>query len=412
MSFNLSKSLNCSYLASSLDLSSIEIPGPLSPDHRPFYPYFPSSSQIQLINQVIEAFLSYFSFSTENQQDRDFSELVYRMPNDRAVVRTYRVYTLFSAQEQTGTEALSFEQEFAENLREQGRINQRDPRNGWTFLMIECAKAEPNLELVRQLLIHGADPNIGFFMGETVLINAIRRGRSDLVSLLIEHGANPALCDSVGWSPLKFALVRAEGQRSEHALRGIELVLEALASQKNLTAEYLFKHLMIAIEQGWAEAAKLILAFGAPLHLGAASEQPAFHLVLNHSLDVLQVLLEYCSLDDLEALDLNGDNILLNYISNQKWELLRFIIERIEAHLIRFNQYALRRNSKISIGMAPNHEMAQMRAVLDLIKKIISIAHSTQVNEIRFLELMTGRGAPKELINRFSNLLDRFPPFA
>jgi ankyrin repeat protein len=61
---------------------------------------------------------------------------------------------------------------------------------------------------VRFLLEHGADPNIaGIYSGETALIGAARLGHTEVVDLLLTHGADVAALDTrTGWSAIDYAL--------------------------------------------------------------------------------------------------------------------------------------------------------------------------------------------------------------
>ncbi len=62
---------------------------------------------------------------------------------------------------------------------------------------------------IRELLESGADPNIKNELGQTVLIEACRRGKLEIVRLLLESGASPNLANSNGTTPLMFAKTHA-----------------------------------------------------------------------------------------------------------------------------------------------------------------------------------------------------------
>lgn len=59
---------------------------------------------------------------------------------------------------------------------------------------------------VCEVLLKGkADPNIQAFQGYTVLMYSIMRQDKDQVTLLMEHGADPAICNNYGFSALDYA---------------------------------------------------------------------------------------------------------------------------------------------------------------------------------------------------------------
>ena len=61
-----------------------------------------------------------------------------------------------------------------------------------------------NLELVRWLLNHGADPNVRDEDGETSLHAALRFGMLEMARLLVEHGASVKVKDGKGRTPLHY----------------------------------------------------------------------------------------------------------------------------------------------------------------------------------------------------------------
>lgn len=109
--------------------------------------------------------------------------------------------------------------------------------NGWTALMIAAVKG--HVEVARLLLKHGANPNLPDVYSWTPLMRAVYEQRTGIVRLLVEtrqtdvnrrgengitalhlavarddpeaaglllgHGANPAVADNLGRSPVDFA---------------------------------------------------------------------------------------------------------------------------------------------------------------------------------------------------------------
>jgi len=91
-------------------------------------------------------------------------------------------------------------------------------RNGMMVQPLHAAVASRNLDAVRLLLDHGADPNARQQVGYTPLMGAAGSGRNDLVDLLLEHGADPSLTAEDGKT--------AAGVAREHGHTGIAAGLE------------------------------------------------------------------------------------------------------------------------------------------------------------------------------------------
>ena len=73
-------------------------------------------------------------------------------------------------------------------------------RNDMKVQPLHAAAAAKEIEIVRMLLDHGADPNARQQVGYTALMECARAGRDDMVSLLLAHGANPTLTSDDGKS--------------------------------------------------------------------------------------------------------------------------------------------------------------------------------------------------------------------
>lgn len=70
--------------------------------------------------------------------------------------------------------------------------------NAMQVQALHAAVASRNVEAVRLLLDHGADPNARQQVGYTPLMGAAGSGREDLVDLLLAHEADPAIAAEDG----------------------------------------------------------------------------------------------------------------------------------------------------------------------------------------------------------------------
>ena len=88
-------------------------------------------------------------------------------------------------------------------------IDARTPDQGWTPLMI--AVRDGRAEAAKLLVYKGADLNAQSHLGATALIFAVTQPfpseeeRLSLITYLLNHGANPALQDTFGHTPLYYA---------------------------------------------------------------------------------------------------------------------------------------------------------------------------------------------------------------
>jgi hypothetical protein len=84
----------------------------------------------------------------------------------------------------------------------------------WTALMMASRHSnnDSNIETVKLLLEHGLNPNLKDNDGWTALIYASKYSNNgsniETVKLLLEHGANPNLKGNYGWTALMYALLQ------------------------------------------------------------------------------------------------------------------------------------------------------------------------------------------------------------
>ena len=81
--------------------------------------------------------------------------------------------------------------------------------DSWGLTGLAHAAAADNIAMVRLFLAHGADPN-QLVHGDTLLVNAIDKRKTEQARLLVEHGANPNKADKLGRTPLLLAMQRRD----------------------------------------------------------------------------------------------------------------------------------------------------------------------------------------------------------
>jgi ankyrin repeat protein len=99
-------------------------------------------------------------------------------------------------------------------LRHGASVHTRDA-DGWTPLMLAVGLV-PDVELVKELLSRGADPNAAANDGWSVLMSAAKTGDPEVIRLLLQHHADPNARAKNGSSPLSVAV--ASGRQSTVAL--------------------------------------------------------------------------------------------------------------------------------------------------------------------------------------------------
>ena len=64
-----------------------------------------------------------------------------------------------------------------------------------------------SLEVIKLLLEFGADPNKTNSNGQSAIYFAVQKGRTDAVTFLVESGCQIETADSIGYTPLDFAVI-------------------------------------------------------------------------------------------------------------------------------------------------------------------------------------------------------------
>ncbi|XP_036396659.1 ankyrin repeat and SOCS box protein 18 [Megalops cyprinoides] len=210
------------------------------------------------------------------------------------------------------------------------------------------AAAQGYTDCLRYLLEHGARPNLSAG-GKTALHEACENSNTECVELLLEHGASPALLSEDGFSPLHLcrtpqslrcakALVRygaavdlpseEEGETPLHvaARHGLQhhaqlyLRYGAEVNRRSGSGE---TPLVAAcagaqrpdVEGSYAELCRLLLAYGADVHLVDGERRSPLHRAArNVQHGLVQLLLEHRA--DINAIDYNGATPLSNVLQN------------------------------------------------------------------------------------------------
>lgn len=95
-----------------------------------------------------------------------------------------------------------------ELLRHGADPNVRDPITGYPLLLALQTASAQSPEIARLLVVHGADPNPVQADGSSALFLSIDRSYDDLAMVLLRKGADPLLANDNGKSPLSLAIKR------------------------------------------------------------------------------------------------------------------------------------------------------------------------------------------------------------
>jgi HEAT repeat protein len=132
------------------------------------------------------------------------------------------------------------------------------PAIGESSFPLHEAAAAGNLELVRQILGTGLEPNAEDQDGFTPLHYAAENGHQALGKLLLDQGADPNKAGKYGYVPLHWAAI------CNH-IEVVSVLLDS-GSDANKIAHNGFTALHLAAHKGHSELVKLLLARGADLH--------------------------------------------------------------------------------------------------------------------------------------------------
>ena len=137
---------------------------------------------------------------------------------------------------------------------------QPDPRYGNTIpLLIQAAKTG-SVQLVELLLTYGADVNLRFRQGTTVLHEA-NSGTPGMFQLLVDHGADLHARDENGESPL-LRVCHDLNREPEDTVRLLLNLGADICSRNNLEETPLFR----AAERGFCRITQVLMEYGADIH--------------------------------------------------------------------------------------------------------------------------------------------------
>ncbi|XP_056641813.1 kinase D-interacting substrate of 220 kDa B isoform X6 [Diorhabda sublineata] len=139
----------------------------------------------------------------------------------------------------------------------QVQVDDKD-ENGTTALMVAAGKGR--LSIVRELLAHGADPNIEDNDSWTALLCAAKEGHTDIVLQLLDHNAAIDHRDIGGWSALMWATYKG---RLDTAL-----VLVERGADVNAHGNFHISSLLWAAGRGYTEIVECLLQHNAKVNVG------------------------------------------------------------------------------------------------------------------------------------------------
>ena len=200
---------------------------------------------------------------------------------------------------------------------------------GWTALA-HAAWANPNPEVVRWLISHGADPNHRDNLGRTPLMCAAQAGSSsEVVKALIEGGARLELRDYTGNDALNIAIQR---DASSDAIFQLYLAAQKLPGGEGIRGQILRA---VCATTGDPKLVNALVRQGAPIDEPDANGQtPLMHAVSrNGNPDIVKALLEMRRMtsSDSSTIDVNAKDAaglsVLDYAWKGNVQIYRMLVE-------------------------------------------------------------------------------------
>jgi ankyrin repeat protein len=173
-------------------------------------------------------------------------------------------------------------------------------------LLIGATKKKTSKKLISLLLDYGSDPNAKSRDGRTALFESIQVGRADIVTSLLEHGANPNLPGPkhmlwpATYHPACLEVLLSHGADSKKSpgimelavsinnIESVRILLKA-GVDPNTKKDGTYTPLCTAIRDDRAELLQLLLSNGADPNV-MASEYPAFKCITHNRVHFLPLL--------------------------------------------------------------------------------------------------------------------------
>jgi len=249
-------------------------------------------------------------------------------------------------------------------------INALD-EHGFTSL-INVIKSD-SLDMVSSLLEKGADVNIkDDYTGESALMWAAAVGNLDMVKLLIEKKADVNARDSSANTAL---ICLVNGQRLEKSNKQNSLGIAKLLINKGIDINAVnnggLNALMVAAMCNDSEIAKLMIEKGANLNLQEGYKMNALMFAISHfSLEAAKLLIEKGA--DVNAQDLTGETALMMAAEGNFPDIAKLLIEKGA------DINAKDKDGKTALAMANEFKHYEVAALFKQPKKDMSEAEGKQ----------------------------------
>jgi ankyrin repeat-rich membrane spanning protein len=139
----------------------------------------------------------------------------------------------------------------------QVQVDDRD-ENGTTALMLAATKGRS--AFVRELLTHGADPNVEDSDSWTALLCASKEGHADIVLQLLEHSADIEHRDMGNWTSLMWATYKGRTD--------VVMLLLDKGAEVNAHGNYHISSLLWAAGRGYTQITETLISHGAKVNVG------------------------------------------------------------------------------------------------------------------------------------------------